>query len=121
MRQLWGSFLAVALLAATGYAQTFRGAINGNVMDPSGAVVPNAQVKATEKATGVAHTSVTTSEGQFAFQDIPLGMYTVTVSASGFSPYTVDNVEVVAGTIRHVPMKLSVGRQSTAVEVSAAA
>jgi hypothetical protein len=121
MRQLWGSLLAVALLAATGYAQTFRGAINGSVMDPSGALVPNAQVKATEKATGVGHASVTTSEGQFAFQDIPLGMYAVTVSAPGFSPYTVDNVEVVAGTIRTVPIKLSVGRQATAVEVSAAA
>jgi len=42
------------------------------VVDPSGAVVPNAQVKATESATGIDHNTVTTSEGQFSFQDIPL-------------------------------------------------
>lgn len=111
--------LCSMVLAAN--AQTFRGAINGTVMDPSGAVIPNAQVKVTEKGTSIAHATVTTSEGQFAFQDVPLGMYSVTVTASGFSPYTVDNVEVVAGTIRTVPIKLTVGQEATAVEVSAAA
>src|SRR5437868_6588380 len=121
MRQLFATLFAIALLAATGYAQTFRGAINGTVTDPSGAIVPNAQVKATEMATGIGHTTVTTSDGQFAFQDIPLGMYTVTVAAPGFSTSTITKVEVIAGTIRTIPIKLSVGQQTTAVEVSAAA
>jgi hypothetical protein len=121
MRRTLSAFVMLSLLGLAANSQTFRGAINGSVMDPSGALVPNAQVKATEKATGIAHASVTTSEGQFAFQDIPLGIYSVTVVASGFAAYTVDNVEVVAGTVRTVPIKLRVGREATAVEVSAAA
>jgi hypothetical protein len=102
-------------------AQTFRGAINGTVTDPSGAVVPNAAVKATESNTGIDHNTVTTSEGAFALQDIPLGLYKVTVTASGFPVYTVDKVEVVAGTIYTLPVKLSLQQQATTVEVSAAA
>jgi hypothetical protein len=102
-------------------AQTFRGTINGTVADPSGASVPNAAVKATESATGIDHNTVTTSEGQFSFQDIPLGFYKVTVTASGFPVYTVDKVEVVAGTIYTLNVKLTLQQQATTVEVSAAA
>jgi hypothetical protein len=113
--------IVLALIALAGQAQTFRGAINGTVTDPSGAVIPNAQVKATETATGIDHNTVTTSDGQFSFQDIQLGLYKVTVTASGFPPFTVDKVEVVAGTIYTLPIKLSMQQQSTTVEVSAAA
>src|SRR2546425_562505 len=91
--RLGGVFLLLVLVGVTGHAQTFRGAINGTVTDPSGALVPGASVKATAKATSVVHSTVTTSEGQFAFQDIPPGKYTITVSASGFSAVTVDDVD----------------------------
>ncbi len=113
--------LALALMALSGHAQTFRGAITGSVTDPSGASVPNAQVKATETLTGIEHNTVSTSDGQFSLQDIPLGFYKVTVTATGFPPYTVDKVEVLAGTIYSLPIKLSMQQQSTTVEVSAAA
>src|SRR5437660_4586444 len=104
-------FLAVAVLLMLSFgvkvnAQTFRGAINGTVTDPSGGVVPNAQVKATETATGIDHVTVTTSEGQFAFQDIPLGLYKVTVTAQGFPVHTVDKVEVAAGTVYTISTNL---------------
>jgi len=113
--------LALALLVLPGYAQTFRGAINGTVTDPSGAVIPNAQVRATEVATGIDHNGVTTNDGQFSFQDIPLGFYKVTVTATGFPVYTVDKVEVIAGTIYTLQIKLTMQAQATTVEVSAAA
>src|SRR5277367_1387095 len=115
------SAIVIALFVCAGHAQTFRGAISGTVTDPSGAVIPNAQVKATETATGLEHNTVTTSDGEFSFQDIPLGAYKVTITAPGFPPYTVDKVEVVAGTIYSLPIKLSMQQQSTTVEVSAAA
>src|SRR6266851_4826896 len=122
------AFLASALASAMVFclalatsAQTFRGAINGTVTDPTEAFVPKAQVKATEVATGVQHVTVTTAEGQFAFQDIPLGLYKVSVVAPGFAGRTFDNVEVVAGTIYTLPVKLALGQATTFVEVSAAA
>jgi hypothetical protein len=91
------------------------------VTDPSGAVVPEAQVHAIDTATGIEHTTVTTSDGQFSFQDLPLGTYKVTVSASGFPNNTVDNVVVTAGSIYTLTVKLTMAQQVTAVEVSAAA
>src|SRR5882762_2524833 len=121
MKHLVFAILVVLSLAVAANAQTFRGAINGTVTDPSGAVVPNAQVKATEASTGIDHTTTTTSDGAFSFQDVPLGFYKITVTASGFPVYTVDKVQVVAGTIYTLTVKLALQQQSTTVEVSAAA
>ena len=121
MKRLVFVILVVLSLAVAANAQTFRGAINGTVTDPSGAVVPNATVKATESATGIDHTTTTTSDGAFAFQDLPLGFYKVTVTATGFPAYTVDKVQVVAGQIYTFQVKLALQQQTTTVEVSAAA
>src|SRR5467141_1656425 len=121
MKRLVLAILVVLSLAVGANAQTFRGAINGTVSDPSGASVPNAAVKATESATGIDHNTVTTSDGAFSFQDIPLGFYKVSVTASGFPVYAVDKVEVVAGSIYTLQVKLTLQQQSTTVEVSAAA
>src|SRR5215510_8330190 len=121
MKRLFLAVLAILLLAIAANAQTFRGTINGTVTDPSGAVVPNAQVKATEIATNIDHNTVSTGDGQFAFQDIPVGAYKVTITAPGFATQTVDKVQVLAGTIYTLPAKLSVAKEVTTVEVSAAA
>ena len=121
MKRLVLAVLVVLSLAVAVDAQTFRGAINGTVTDPSGAAVPNAAVKAKEKATGIDHTTVTTSDGQFVFQDISIGAYTVTVTATGFPVLTVDNVPVTQGAIYTLPVKLTLSQQTTTVEVSAAA
>src|SRR6266481_6054883 len=121
MRRLFLAVVMILTLGVAANAQTFRGAINGTVTDPSGSSVPNAQVKATESATGIDHVTVATSDGAFAFQDIPLGQYKVTVTAQGFPPYTVDKVEVSAGTIYTLNVKLTLQSTTTTVEVSAAA
>jgi len=121
MKRLVIAILIVFSLAVAANAQTFRGTINGTVSDPSGGSVPNATVKATETATGIDHTTTTTSDGAFAFQDIPLGQYKITVTATGFPAYTVDKVEVSAGQIYTLSVKLSLQQQTTTVEVSAAA
>ncbi len=115
------ALIALAFMGVTGSAQTFRGAVNGTVTDPSGGVVPNAQVKATETATGIEHATVTTGDGLFAFQDLPIGTYKVSVTVAGFPTYTVDNVLVAQGAIYTMNIKLTLSQQSTTVEVSAAA
>src|SRR5215469_1786912 len=105
MKKLVLAVMAFLSFSMAVNAQTFRGTINGTVTDTSGAVVPNAQVKATEVATNIDHNTVTTSDGQFAFQDVPLGSYKVTVTAAGFATTTIDKVPVVAGTIYTLPVK----------------
>src|SRR5215471_8118911 len=121
MKRLVLAVLVILIFSVAVNAQTFRGTINGTVTDPTGAVVPNAQVKATEVTTNIDHNTVTTGDGQFAFQDIPLGFYKVTVSATGFATTTVDKVQVLAGTIYTLPVKLSIAKEVTTVEVAAAA
>jgi hypothetical protein len=114
--------LFVFSFAVIAKAQTYRGAINGTVIDPSGAAVPNASVKATEKDTDIVRSTVTTSDGLFAFQDLPIGTYKVTVTASGFAILTVDNIQVAQGAVYTLPAKLSLAQGAvTQVEVSAAA
>jgi hypothetical protein len=122
MRRLEVIVLLVLLMAGASYGQTFRGAISGTVTDQSGAVVANASVKATDVGTQVTLSTVSTSDGVFSFQDLPLGAYNISVTATGFKSETVNNVAVTAGNIYTLPVKLSVGSAgTTAVEVSAAA
>ena len=121
MRRLPASVIVLVLLVAAGYAQTFRGAINGTVSDPSGAMVAGADVRATNVATAITLSTVTTSDGQFAFQDIAPATYRITVVASGFTTVTTENVAVTAGNIYTLPVKLRMGATTTSVEVSASA
>src|SRR5271157_3063092 len=80
------------VLPAASVGQTFRGGINGSVTDQSGAVVPGAFVDAVDTATNASHKTVSSSAGEYSFQDLPLGAYTVTVTASGFKSSVVSNV-----------------------------
>jgi hypothetical protein len=114
---LFSFFLAVAGV----YGQTFRGAINGMVTDPTGAVVAGATVTATETGTNIAHSMLSTTDGQFAFQDLPPGTYSVTVTAAGFEKTSISNVSVTAGNVYTVTVPMAVGQQATTVEVAAAA
>jgi len=121
MKQLLVVFLLVLFLIIPTNAQTFRGAINGTVTDPSGAVVPGAHVKATNKATSIDYASESTSDGNFVFQDLPVGTYKVTVIAAGFPALEVDGILVAQGAIYTLNAGMKMSQQSTTVEVSAAA
>ena len=127
LRNIHLHFLSLALLlilwtsGISAFAQTYRGGINGTVTDSTGAVVAGAAVIATDAATGVSHNSISSSGGEFLFQDLPLGSYTITVSLSGFSTAKVDKIPVSAGVIYTLPVKLAVSSTAQTVEVSAAA
>jgi hypothetical protein len=121
MKRLLLAALLTLCFVLSAEGQTFRGAINGTVTDPSGASVPGAEVKTKNVATGIEYTTIATGDGQFAFQELPLGTYKVVITATGFPVTTVDNVMVTAGSIYTLPVKLSMSQQSTTVEVSAAA
>jgi len=114
--------LGIILLAVIPLrAQTFRGAINGTVTDPSGGVVSGATVKATEIATNIDHSTTSTVDGQFSFQDVPLGFYKVSVTATGFVTSVFDKIEVTAGTTYTLAVKLKLGQSITTLEISALA
>jgi hypothetical protein len=114
-------FALTAFLAGSlpGLAQTFRGGINGSVTDSSGAVVPGAKVTATEGATAAASDTVSSGAGEFSFNDLPLGTYHIKVEASGFQTTEVNGVQVQAGKMYTLPVRLSVAQQAATIEVSA--
>jgi len=100
-------------------AQTFRGGINGTITDPSGAVVAQAHVVATSVATATSYNTTASSAGEFVFSDLPFGEYKVTVTASGFQTEVINGVQVSAGNVHTLPVKLSVLQEATTIEVSA--
>jgi Carboxypeptidase regulatory-like domain len=114
-------FALTAFLAGSlpGLAQTFRGGINGTVTDSSGAVVPSAKVTATEGATSATSDTVSSGAGEFSFNDLPLGTYHIKVEASGFQTTEVNGVQVQAGKMYTLPVRLSVAQQASTIEVSA--
>src|ERR1700677_4220894 len=101
-------------------AQNFRGGINGVVTDQAGASIPGAQVSITNDGTGVVQSAVASSAGEYRFPDLPLGLYTVSATSSGFETLKVDKVQVSAGATYSLPLKLGVASQATTVEVNAA-
>lgn len=115
-------FLSLLLfLSASVFGQTFRGSIAGNVVDASGAAVPETTVKLINDSTGYARESVTSANGDFNFPDLPLGFYTLTFGKPGFQTTKVDKVEVAVSRVTNLPVKLAVSSQATTVEISATA
>jgi hypothetical protein len=102
------------------HSQSFRGGINGSVVDGSGAVVAGAAVVATNDGTAVARTTVSSSAGEFSFSDMPVGTYTLTITASGFSTEKIEKVTVSAGSVYTVSGKLAVSSSVQVVNVNAA-
>src|SRR5271170_3463438 len=65
-------------------AQSGGGSVVGTIHDPSGAVIPKAEVTLTNAETSTALSTKSSSSGEFVFPLVPVGTYTLTVSAAGF-------------------------------------
>jgi hypothetical protein len=81
--------------------------------------VAGAAVKLVSPDTNLTREGVTSSTGEFVFQDLPLGKYDITVTQAGFDTVHVSGVTVDAGKIATVALKLDVAKQATTVEVAA--
>jgi len=112
---LTGVLLALAALA---FGQAETGAITGTITDPSGAVVPNATVKATSVATQAKRTATTNSNGLYTLSALPPGQYDLSVSATNFAPFT-RRVNVSVGSRNEISMQVNLASTSTTVEVVA--
>ncbi|MGI9070847.1 MAG: carboxypeptidase-like regulatory domain-containing protein [Bryobacteraceae bacterium] len=111
--------IAGLLVSTLTQAQTFRGGISGSVVDQSGATIAGANVKLLGTDTGFTRTVQSTNAGEFIFQDLPLGKYSLTVSQQGFQTQEIHDINVEAGRIFNLQAKLSVAAQATTVEVAA--
>ena len=110
-----------AAMAGSIWAQSVRGAIAGTVTDPSGAVIVGAKITATNTGTGATSTAESSSAGTYHFPSIPLGTYTLSVTAPGFSPATVSNVLVQIQSVAAQDIKLQPGTAAQTVTVNGGA
>ncbi|MBZ5619414.1 MAG: carboxypeptidase-like regulatory domain-containing protein [Acidobacteriia bacterium] len=117
-------WMMVAILVLAGphrlMAQAVSNAtIHGVVTDATGAVVPNAQVKATQTDTGQTMTTTTDSDGSYVLPNLPVGPYRLEAGAPAFSNYVQSGIVLQVGTNVQINVTLQVGAVTQDVRVSA--
>ncbi len=110
--------ITVVLLAQYASAQLTRATLSGHVTDPTGAVVTNAQVLATNVQTGVKTTAESNGAGYYYLPYLSPGRYELTVKRSGFKAYVLRGLEL--QTQQHIieNIELSLGNVSQQVVVT---
>ncbi|WP_419806087.1 TonB-dependent receptor domain-containing protein [Terriglobus sp.] len=110
----------VLSLTPVAAAQSYYGTLKGLVKDPSGAAVPNAEVRIVDEATKVERKTTTTGAGEYVFNAVDPGTFTIRVVQEGFQKY--ENMHVVVQTQQTVAIDvpLTLGSSNTVVEVTSA-
>ncbi len=101
------------------YSQSDRGTITGQVLDPTGAAIPEARIAATNSATQVRYTAVSNDTGNFTIPQLPSGEYEVTVEATGFRRFAQKGIGISILQTVNLTLKMQVGDVEQVMEVSA--
>lgn len=107
------------LLSLCAWAQADRGSIGGKVTDAAGAVVPNVTVELKNEATGVIQSTVTNSAGDYLFQALNPGSYTLSITHPGFKQMQRTHVVVDVNATNEQDIALELGSASQTVQVTA--
>src|SRR2546425_9686320 len=102
-------------------AQVSAGSIVGFVTDPTGAVIPDARVTATNVGTNRADDKMTDAQGHYEFPFLPVGRYKMSVEKQGFQRATSAEITLHAGTRPRLDFELKLGEVSQTVEVISSA
>lgn len=111
------SLVAIAL-ASLALAQTNTSAISGVVSDESGAAVASATLTLTEVNTGFTRKAESNSSGEYAFPQLAPGRYRISVQASGFQTYVVDQIDLGIAQSSRADIKLRLGQVTETITVS---
>src|ERR1700737_3261145 len=124
MRILTLTLLVVCLLiggvTTTVFAQATDGNLVGVVRDASGAGIAGASTQLVNVATGVLRGNVADATGLYRYNNLPSGLYKLTVSASGFSSSTLRDIAIDLNKTTTANITLQVGALMTQVEVAEA-
>lgn len=100
-------------------AQTDRGTITGRVTDPSGAVIPGAEIAATNVDTRAVSRTVSNELGLYTILNLPIGTYNLEFKVKGFKTFTQDGVSVSIGQVVRLDANLAVGASTETISVIA--
>lgn len=110
--------LALGVCAVPVFAQTgSTGSLLGTIVDPKGAVVAGASVKVVSKATNQEFTAQTSEDGTFTIPTLTAGVYTATVTASGFKQSVVTDIKIDVGKPSSINVELEIGAANEIVTV----
>ncbi len=110
----------VLFLSGIASAQAVNNAqIHGVVLDPSGAAIVGAQINATNVSTGSTQETVSSGDGSFVLPGLPVGGYSLEVTATGFSKYQQTGIVLQVGQNVQLNVSLKLGSTSQVVQVSA--
>ncbi len=113
-------FLLLCLSVSLVFAQIAPTAsITGTVSDPSGAAVPNAHIQLVNVETGFERSVDTQADGRYLFSQVPVGLYRVESTASGFSKYNQAGIRLNVNTTATLDIRLTVGAVGESVSVTA--
>src|SRR5207248_2956917 len=93
--------------------------ISGTVRDPSGAVLPGVEIRATQTETGVARTTVTNETGSYALPNLPTGPYRIEAGLPGFRTFVQSGIALQVNSNSVINPVLQVGQVTEQVEVQA--
>ncbi len=112
--------LAAVLAAPAALVAQSTGTISGTVKDPSGAVLPGAQITVHNIGTGVDRTLTSDGAGQYVAPSLPPGDYSIRVTAAGFSAYTLQRFTLLVDAKSNVDIPLAPGSAGETVQVESA-
>jgi hypothetical protein len=116
------ALLTIVLVLSFGaHAQSASStSITGTVVDPSGAVVPDARVELRNPVSGFSRSALTDTAGKFTIPNVPFNPYHVNVSGSGFAPYSQDvDVRSTVPVNLNITLKVAGSAESVTVEANA--
>ncbi len=99
------------------WAQLYTGTVTGVVSDPSGAVIPSAQVQLVDEQKGFVFAATSDAAGNYLFRSVPPGSYRLSVQASGFKSETRSGIILEVNHNVTVNFSLQVGATNQSVEV----
>ena len=114
---LLGMMLCAFQSSFTAHAQTTLGGITGEISDTSGNVVPGAQITITNNGTGLTRNAASSGSGSYALRDLPVGVYTVTVTKESFDAQNYPAIQVQADRTVTLNVGLKPGQTSTSIIV----
>ena len=121
---IWLTLFAVVLGLVVGgqvAAQVISGDLVGTVLDKTGAVVPGARLDATNVDTAVKYQTVANENGEYRFNNLPVGTYNVSVSSANFATTVVNGFKVELNKTSTLQLTLEIKGAVTSVEVSGSA
>ena len=113
------AIVALFLLIRICDAQVDRTGLSGRVTDPSGGLLPQAQITVVETTTGLRRETVSNGSGFYSIPELPVGIYTVTIEHQGFSKVVFTDVQQMTGRTRILNATLVVAGSEEHVEIAA--